>query len=128
MKRPSVGLGVNMEQLILAFVGIVCVAISYRIGFSRGVDREQNRVISRRGVYPCTLEGAGRDNMGVNYPCRFLVTELEDLGNGYSRVSLDDVSGLASDFQKKQAYNIVGTIIPNKDVEWNDDLPPLLKE
>lgn len=115
---------------ILAVLGIlVGFFVFFRMGYVRGIKQTSFPTLPpRRGVYRQVLVGSGTYNKDSKYTCHFLVTELENMGNGYSRIRVDDVTGLSTDDEKKQACNLVGSIIKSNSVEWADDMAPLLKE
>lgn len=111
---------------------LLSVLAALMVGIKVGVWLERRRIAlstpSRKGVITLSLKGAGALNKGSHYQCTALVTELENIGNGYSRVRVDAVNGLSDEYMVRQAKSIIGNLVPTNEVKWADELAPLAKD
>ena len=109
---------------------ILSVIAGLLVGTRAGVwlERRRNVLPKRKGVYTIELHGTGKLNKGQHYECKALVTELEDMGNGFSKVKVDGISGLSGRYDVEQAERIIGNIVSTNMVVWSDPMIPLLRE
>jgi hypothetical protein len=100
------------------------------VGTKAGVwlERRRNVLPKRKGVYTIELTGTGNLNKGQHYVCKALVTELEDMGNGFSKVKVNGISGLSGESDVEQAERIIGNVVSTDRVVWSDPMVPLLRE
>jgi len=112
--------------LLLSLAVSGSLFVGFLVGFITGVAKERKHhatnMLCHKGVYTLKLVGSGTMNKGERFTSKVLVTELENLGNGYSRVRIDSITGLSSKSAKEQAERIMGDIVRTDQVEWSDDL------
>ena len=111
---------------------LLSVLAALVVGARAGVWYERKRVAltepTRKGVFTIELKGTGALNKGSHYQCAALVTELENIGNGYSRVRVDAINGLSDKYMVEQAKNLIGNLVPTDRVQWADELAPLTRD
>jgi len=115
---------------LCAIAGGLGLLVGFVVGHKTGESKERQRNLTpkplrRRGVMSTQLVGSGALNKDTEYFCTLLVTELEDLGNGYSRIEIEEVTGLNDKHLKDQAKSLVGTVVRNDRIEWSDPFAPL---
>lgn len=114
--------------LFLAALGCCgCLGVGILVGYRAGA--KQTRYLKsanhRRGVVKAQFTGSGPMNKGSKYHCTFLVRELEDLGNGYSRVEIEEVTGVNDNRLQEQVTNLLGNVIEQNRISWSDPLSDL---